>query len=86
MRITPAVGRERIYEHFSRTLEMPMALLRLNYAVEMRYGVLADLAWRVWQGQTISLEMGHVNVLWQADANAAALAAFDHLKSPPLVV
>jgi hypothetical protein len=80
------VGRERIYEHFSRSLGIPMALLRLNYAVEMRYGVLADLARKILAGEVIDLGMGHVNVIWQADANAMALRAFDHVASPPFVV
>jgi hypothetical protein len=80
------VGRERIFEHFSRTFHMPMALLRLNYATEMRYGVLVDLAQRVHSGQSIDLTMGHLNAIWQADANAMALCAFDHVSSPPFVV
>jgi nucleoside-diphosphate-sugar epimerase len=80
------LGRERIYEHFSRTLSLPLALLRLNYATEMRYGVLVDLARKVYVGETLDLTMGHFNALWQADANAMALAAFDHLSSPPFVV
>jgi nucleoside-diphosphate-sugar epimerase len=80
------VGRERIFEHFSRTLGIPLALLRLNYAIELRYGVLVDLAQRVWAGQPIHLAMGHVNVIWQADANAMVLQAFDHVASPPLVL
>ena len=80
------VGRERVYEHFSRALGIPVALLRLNYAVELRYGVLADLARQVWAGEGIDLGMGHVNVIWQADANAMALRAFDHAASPPFVV
>lgn len=80
------LGRERIFEHFSRTLGTPTALLRLNYATELRYGVLVDLAQRVLRGETIDVTMGHVNVIWQADANAMALAAFAHAASPPLVV
>jgi len=80
------VGRERMFEHFSRTLGMPMALLRLNYATELRYGVLVDLAHRVLADETIDLAMGNLNALWQADANAMALAAFAHLASPPMVV
>jgi NAD dependent epimerase/dehydratase family len=80
------LGRERIYEHFSRTLNIPMALLRLNYATEMRYGVLVDLAQKVYAGQTIDLSMGNFNAVWQGDANAMALGAFGHLTSPPLVV
>ncbi len=80
------VGRERIFEYFSRTLNIPLALLRLNYAVELRYGVLVDLAQRVWAGQEVDLTMGNVNVIWQGDANAMALQAFDHVASPPFVI
>lgn len=80
------VGRERILQHFSQTLHIPMAILRLNYAVEMRYGVLVDVAQKVLAGQPIDLSMGHLNAIWQADANAAALCAFDHLESPPFIV
>lgn len=81
-----ALGRERIYEHFSRTLNMPMAILRLNYATETRYGVLVDLAQRVQGGLPIDLRMGHLNALWQADANSMALCAFAHVATPPFVV
>jgi nucleoside-diphosphate-sugar epimerase len=80
------LGRERIFEHFSRTLNIPMAIIRLNYASEMRYGVIVDLARKVWAGETIDVAMGHFNIIWQADANAMTLAAFDHLASPPLVL
>jgi nucleoside-diphosphate-sugar epimerase len=80
------LGRERIYEHFSRSESLPMVLLRLNYAVEMRYGVLVDLAQRVRAGQPIDLCMGHLNAIWQADANAVALASFGMTASPPLVL
>ena len=81
-----SVGRERICEHFSRMLTLPLALLRLNYATELRYGVLVDLALKVQAGQEVDLAMGCFNALWQADANAMALRAFDHLASPPFVV
>jgi uncharacterized protein YbjT (DUF2867 family) len=80
------LGRERILEHFSRTLGIPMALLRLNYACEVRYGVLVDLAQRVLAGEPTDLAMGNLNALWQADASAMALAAFGHVASPPLVL
>jgi nucleoside-diphosphate-sugar epimerase len=80
------VGRERIFEHFSRAFEMPTALLRLNYANEPRYGVLVDLARRVWTGEPIDLSMGHFNAIWQADANAMSLQAFDELASPPRIL
>jgi nucleoside-diphosphate-sugar epimerase len=80
------LGRERVCEHFSRTFDIPMALLRLNYATEMRYGVLVDLAQKVYTGQTVDLSMGHLNALWQADATAMALCAFDCLATPPFVI
>jgi nucleoside-diphosphate-sugar epimerase len=80
------VGRERIYEYASRTHGIPMAILRLNYATEMRYGVLVDIAQRVWVSQPIDVTMGHLNAIWQADANAAALSAFAHLANPPHVL
>jgi len=80
------IGRERIYEHFSREHGIPMTILRLNYANEMRYGVLVDLAQRVWAGQPVDLSMGYFNAIWQGDANAAALAALGVASSPPRVV
>jgi nucleoside-diphosphate-sugar epimerase len=80
------VGRERMFEHFSRTLGTPTAILRLNYATELRYGVLVDVARRVWAGQPVPLAMGHLNALWQGDANAMALCAFARAASPPFVV
>jgi nucleoside-diphosphate-sugar epimerase len=80
------VGRERLCGYFSRSLGIPMAILRLNYATELRYGVLVDLAQRVQAGEPIALAMGQLNALWQADANAMALAALGLAESPPLVV
>jgi nucleoside-diphosphate-sugar epimerase len=80
------LGRERVFEHFSRAYGIPVALLRLNYACEMRYGVLADLARRVWEGRPVALAMGHFNAVWQADASAAALASFARASVPPFVL
>ena len=80
------LGRERIFEYFSRDQQTPVAIIRLNYACELRYGVLVDLARKVWQGETIDLSMGHFNVIWQADANAMALAALGYAAHPPFVV
>lgn len=80
------LGRERMFQHFSREYGIPVAILRLNYAVELRYGVLADLAGRVFRREPIDLTMGYVNVIWQADANAMALAALGHTSTPPLIV
>jgi nucleoside-diphosphate-sugar epimerase len=80
------LGRERIFEHFSRMLGTHVALIRLNYACDLRYGVLVDLARRVWTGQLIDLSMGYLNTIWQGDANAMTLRAFDRVASPLWVV
>lgn len=80
------LGRERIFEYFCRSTNTPMAFIRLNYASELRYGVLMDLAQRVWTGQAIDLAMGHFNTIWLSDANAMALQALGHVASPPMVL
>ena len=80
------VGRERVLEHVSRTRGTPMAIIRLNYAVDLRYGVLVDIAHRVASGETVRLDMGYVNVIWQGDANAQAIRALELAASPPFVV
>jgi hypothetical protein len=80
------LGRERIFEHFSRTNQTRMSILRLNYAVELRYGVLLDIAQKVFSGQAIPLEMGHLNAIWQADAASMSLQALNYASSPPFVI
>jgi dTDP-4-dehydrorhamnose reductase len=80
------LGRERMFSHFSREWRIPVSLIRLNYAVELRYGVLVDIARQVWQRQPVSLAMGYANVIWQADASAQALATFPLAASPPFVL
>ena len=80
------LSRERICTHFSLQSGTPMAILRLNYAVDLRYGILLDIAEKVYAEESISLKMGNVNVIWQGDANAIALRAFAHCQSPPLIL
>jgi nucleoside-diphosphate-sugar epimerase len=80
------VAREEVFTQCTRQFGTPVTLLRLNYACELRYGVLVDIARAVWNGQPIPLAMGSFNILWQGDANAAALAALDLAAAPPLVL
>jgi nucleoside-diphosphate-sugar epimerase len=77
------VGRERIFEHFSRTNGTKMTILRLNYASELRYGVLVDVAQRVNTGQPVPLSMGYLNAIWQGDASAMGLQSLAHAATPP---
>ncbi len=80
------LGRERVVEYFSRRNGTRVTILRLNYAVEARYGVLLDVARRVWEGEPVPLEMGYVNVIWQGDANSACFRSLALAESPPLVL
>jgi nucleoside-diphosphate-sugar epimerase len=76
------VGRERMFEYFSQRLGTPGRIVRLNYAIDMRYGVLHDIAVKVRDEAPIDLAMGHVNVIWQGDANAVALRCLARTTTP----
>lgn len=80
------LGRERLFEYYSRRAGTRVVLLRLNYACELRYGVLADVARLVAAGEPVDLTMGYLNAIWQGDANAMAICALEHATSPPLVL
>ena len=80
------LARERLFEHFSIAQGTKTVLLRLNYATEMRYGLLVDLARKLASGIPIDLTMGHMNVIWQGDANAMALASLAHAASPAAIL
>lgn len=71
-----ALGRERIFEHFAKTTATPVLIFRLNYAVDLRYGVLVDIGQKVLHGQPIDLTMGYFNAIWQGDANSYVLRSF----------
>ena len=81
-----ALGRERTFEYFSRRNGSLTAVARLNYAVELRYGVLRDIGDKVFHGRPVDLTMGWVNVIWQRDANSAALRLLESCASPPFVL
>ena len=80
------LARERLFQHFSGRNGTPVALMRLNYAVEPRYGVLRDIADRVRAGTPVDLSMGYVNVIWQRDANSVALRLLERCAAPPFVL
>jgi hypothetical protein len=80
------LGRERIAEHFSRLNQTPMLLVRLNYASDLRYGVLVDIARKVRAGELVDLGIGYVNTIWQGDANSYVLRGLEHCASPPAVL
>ena len=81
-----ALGRERMFEYASARWNTPVVLLRLNYAVELRYGVLVDIGLAVFERRPIDLAMPRVNVIWQGDANAWCLRSFALCQAPPLVL
>ncbi|MCA9136779.1 MAG: NAD(P)-dependent oxidoreductase [Planctomycetales bacterium] len=78
-----AVGRERIFDHCSRRDQTPVALIRLNYATDLRYGVIIDLATKVATGQPIDLTQGYFNCIWQGDANDLIIRSLALAESPP---
>lgn len=76
------LGRERIFEYFSKKNHTPMLIFRLNYAIDVRYGVLLELAQTIYQDQPIDLTMGQVNVVWQPDVSEAAIRSLLHTQVP----
>ena len=80
------LGRERIFQYFGGSLGIRIVLVRLNYACELRYGVVVDIARQVHAGRPVSLSMGWFNTIWQQDANAMVLQAFPQAAVPPRIL
>lgn len=80
------LGRERVFEHASQRWGTKVAILRLNYAIDLRYGVLVDIARAVFEGRPVDIRMPLVNVIWQGDANSIALRSLAHCGTPPFVI
>jgi len=80
------LARERMFEYFSARHGTAVTIIRLNYAIDLRYGVLLDIGERVWQQKPVSVTMRAVNVIWQGDANSACLRALSLASSPPLIL
>lgn len=80
------LGRERVFEYYAEIRGARAAIMRLNYAIDLRYGVLTDLAVRIASGSLVPIAMGYVNLIWQGDANRAAIEMLPHASSPPFVL
>lgn len=80
------LGRERMFQHAALEWGTPVTLVRLNYANDLRYGVLRDIAERVWRDEPVDLSMGAVNVIWQGDANRAILQCVPLCASPARIL
>jgi nucleoside-diphosphate-sugar epimerase len=76
------LGRERIFQYFSERYSIPTLIYRLNYAIDLRYGVMLEIAKSVNEGRSIDLTTGNVNVIWQGDANEIAIRSLLHCDVP----
>lgn len=80
------VGRERVFAWFAHKHRTPLSIFRLNYSVDLRYGVLVDVAEKVLAGKPVDVTMGYANVIWQGDANARAILCLERASVPPFVL
>jgi nucleoside-diphosphate-sugar epimerase len=80
------LGRERVFEYFSRHKLSPILLFRLNYSIDLRYGVLLDIAQKVFEEKPVDLSVGYANCIWQGDAINRALLCLEHASCPPAIL
>lgn len=80
------LGRERIFDYFSQETGLRVLLFRLNYATDLRYGILPEIAARVFAGRPVNLTVGHFNIIWQGDANSYALRSLDLCEAPARIL
>jgi nucleoside-diphosphate-sugar epimerase len=80
------VGRERVFQYFSRKNGTPVCLIRLNYAIDLRYGVLREIGEKVFKGLPVDLITGQVNVIWQGDVINQTLLCLEHCASPAAIL
>ncbi len=81
-----ALGRERVFEYYCNANKMPVCIYRLNYAIDLRYGVLHDIASNIWWGKPVDITVGDFNMIWQGNANEIALRALDHCQVPAEII
>lgn len=80
------LGGERIAQYAARVQGTPLLIVRLFYATELRYGILHDIAWKVWTEEPIDLAMGYVNQIWQGDANGYLCRFMPLCESPAAII
>lgn len=76
------LGRENVFRYFSNKYKTPMLFFRLNYAIDLRYGVLLEVAKAVYNQEPLDITSSHANIIWQGDANESAIRCLLHCKSP----
>jgi nucleoside-diphosphate-sugar epimerase len=80
------LGRERVFEYYAKNFKTPVTLFRLNYAIDLRYGVLHDIANQIWHGEPVNNRVGHFNLIWQGDANCRALLCLERTAAPASIM
>ena len=81
-----SLGRERVFDYYAAEKGEKVVQIRLNYALDLRYGVLSDIATKVFNGQPVDVTTGFMNGIWQGDCNNQVLRSFDHASSPSTVL